>query len=85
MDATIVDGNVLAGMLSEMFETDATMLAGSCGGCGAEALLAEAVVELDDAAAIVRCRSCTHTLLTVLRTPQGMRVVFGALAELRSG
>ena len=83
MNAMIVDGNVLAGMLSDLFDSDATMLTGVCAGCGAEALLAEAVVEVDDVAAIVRCRSCTHTLMTVLRTPGEMRLVFGALRELR--
>ncbi len=83
MNAMIVDGNVLAGVLSELFESDATMLTGVCAGCGAEALLAEAVVEIDDVGTIVRCRSCTHTLLTVLRTPGETRVLFGSLRELR--
>ena len=56
-----------------------------CGGCGSAAPLAEAVVELDEIAAIVRCRGCTHTLVTVLRDGDGVRVVIGALRELARG
>ncbi|WP_127475208.1 DUF6510 family protein [Microbacterium sulfonylureivorans] len=77
-----VDGNALAGLLSDVFAGDATTLVGVCGGCGAAARLAETVVELDEAGAIVRCRSCTHTLLTVLRAGGGIRIVFGMLREL---
>ena len=85
MHAMIVDGNVLAGVLSDLLASDATMMTGVCAGCGAEALLAEAVVEIDDVGAIARCRTCTRTLLTVLRTSTETRVIFGALRELRAG
>lgn len=77
-----VDGNAAAGMLWDVFGADVTALIGVCGGCGASAPFAEAVVEIDEAAAIVRCRSCTHTLFTVLRDEHGARVVLGALHEI---
>lgn len=80
--AMTVDGNALAGMLADVFDGEVTMLVGVCGGCGSAAALAEAVVELDDVAAIVRCRSCTHTLFTVLRDGDAVRVILGALGEL---
>ena len=79
----ILDGNAAAGILSEIFVGDVTQCMGVCGGCGAVAPLAEAVVELDEVAAIVRCRGCTHTLLTVLREAGEVRVVFGTLREFR--
>ena len=79
---SVVDGNAAAGILSEVLAGDVTLLRSQCGGCGAIAPLAEAVVELDDVAAIVRCRGCTHTLVTVLRSDSGLRVVIGALREL---
>ena len=78
----VVDGNVVAGMLWDVFEADVTALIGVCGGCGSSAPVAEAVVEIDEAAAIVRCRSCTHTLFTVLRERDQVRVVLGTLREL---
>lgn len=77
-----VDGNAAAGMLWDVFGADVTALIGVCGGCGAAAPMAEAIVELDETAAIVRCRGCTHTLITVLRDEHGARVVISALREL---
>ncbi|MFS0911293.1 DUF6510 family protein [Microbacterium sp. 179-I 3D2 NHS] len=81
--STIVDGNCLAGMLSDLFGSDVTGLVGVCGGCGTEAPLAVAVVELDPRVAIVRCRSCTRTLFTVTHAGEGSpRIVFGALGAI---
>lgn len=77
-----VDGNAVAGLLSELFDGDVTVLVGVCGGCGSVASIAEAVVELDEAAAIVRCRSCTHTLFTVLRDGDAVKIRLGVLGEL---
>ncbi|MBW9093875.1 hypothetical protein JNB62_09290 [Microbacterium jejuense] len=77
-----VDGNAAAGMLWDVFGADVTALVGVCGGCGAAAPFAETVVELDESAAIVRCRSCTHTLFTVLRDDGGTRLILGALHEV---
>jgi hypothetical protein len=77
-----VDGNALAGILSEALGGDVTVLIGVCDVCESAAPLAETVVELDETAAIVRCRSCTHTLFTVLRDGDGIRIVFGMLREL---
>lgn len=83
--ASTVDGNAAAGMLWDVFGVDVTALIGVCGGCGAAAPLAETVVELDESAAIVRCRSCTHTLVTVLREAGGVRLVIGTLREIVRG
>lgn len=79
---SLVDGNAAAGMLADLLGDDVTALIGLCGGCAAEAPIAETVVELDETAAIIRCRSCTHTLLTVLHTSSGVRLVIGTLREL---
>ena len=80
--ASIVDGNAAAGMLWDVFGADVTALVGVCGGCGDASPLAEAVVELDEMAAIVRCRACTHTLFTVLREGEQVRLVLGVLHEI---
>ena len=82
---SVVDGNAVAGMLWDVFGADVTVLIGVCRSCGTGARLAEAVVELDDVAAIVRCRACTHTLFTVMREDDGMRLVIGSLGELTRG
>ncbi|MBD3940899.1 hypothetical protein IF188_04175 [Microbacterium sp. NEAU-LLC] len=77
-----VDGNAVAGMLWDVFGADVTAVVGVCGGCGSAAPFAEAVVELDEAAAIVRCRSCTHTLFTVLSDESRTRLILGTLHEI---
>jgi flavoprotein len=78
----VVDGNAAAGILSEVFTGDVTRILAECGGCGSVAPFAVAVVEIDETAAIVRCRGCTHTLVTVLRSEAAVRVVMGALREI---
>lgn len=80
--ASVVDGNAAAGMLWDVFGADVTALIGVCGGCGDASTVAEAVVEIDDVAAIVRCRACTHTLFTVLRDGEQTRLVLGMLQEI---
>lgn len=80
-----LDGNAAAGILSEVLVADVTSLIAVCGGCGSAAPFAETLVELDERAAIIRCRGCTHTLVTVLRGPAGTRLVIGMLRELASG
>lgn len=77
--ATAVDGNVLAGLLSDIFTGDVTTMVGMCGGCDSGAPLAEAMVEIDEMAAIVRCRRCSHTLFTVMRDDSGVQVSVAAL------
>lgn len=81
-DVSTFDGNALSGVLSSLFDRDPTMLSVECGGCRAVALLADAVVERDAVAAIVRCRSCTHTLFTVLDDDGGVRVVVESMRSL---
>jgi hypothetical protein len=80
--SSTVDGNAAAGLLWDVFEADVTALVAVCGGCRQGAPVAEAVVEIDDTAAIVRCRTCTHTLFTVLRHEGGVRLVMGTLHEI---
>lgn len=81
---SMFDGNALAGVLSSLLGADPTMLQVECGGCDATAVLADAVVERDAVASIVRCRSCTHTLFTVLEREGGVALVVESVRSLRS-
>ena len=82
--STVVDGNAIAGMMLDIFGADVTALFGTCAACESEARFAEAVVELDRHIAIVRCRSCTRTLFTVLHAESDPRLVIGALGAIRA-
>ncbi|SBS74293.1 DUF6510 family protein [uncultured Microbacterium sp.] len=77
-----VDGNALAGLLADVFAGDMTMALLACGHCGQVGPLAAASVEDDGAAAIVRCRACTRTLLTVLRLDGRLSLRIGGLSRL---
>jgi hypothetical protein len=77
-----VDGNAVAGVLADVFVGDVTTMRGMCGECSSVSSFAETDVELDAKAAIVRCRTCTVTLFTVLRSEGTPRLVVGSLREL---
>jgi hypothetical protein len=80
---THLDGNVLAGPLSELFAADMTAAVGRCLGCGDEAALACARVYPDDMGYVVRCRACGDVLMTLVRGPGDVRVEMRGIAVLR--
>lgn len=82
----LLDGNVLAGVLQTLGETGATDLVVECATCGTAAPLAQWSVETDRSAFIVRCRDCTRTLCTILRTEGGgLSVRIAGGPTLRTG
>lgn len=81
--AHVVDGNAVVGALQDLLAGDLSMLIVECGGCHTAAPLAEWRVEADRDAFIVRCRSCTHTLWTLIRRGDGPSLVIAAGCGLR--
>lgn len=65
---TRVDGNALAGPLSELFRFDMTRAAGRCSGCRDESVLASATVYESAMGAVVRCSHCGDVLMTIVET-----------------
>ncbi|MCU1406418.1 MAG: hypothetical protein JWQ43_2721 [Glaciihabitans sp.] len=78
-----VDGNSLAGPLSEWFSIDMTDASGECAGCGAITVLARAMVYPDPMGLVVRCDSCDTVLLAVVHTPAGACIDLRGLNSLR--
>jgi hypothetical protein len=68
MMSSHVDGNALAGPLSEVFRTDMTTAVCCCDGCGDTTTLASEMV-YGTHGTVVRCRSCDDVLITVVETP----------------
>ena len=65
---SVVDGNAAAGILSEVFAGDVTLLTRRVRRVrGGRAARPRRSSSSTTSAAIVRCRGCTHTLVTVLR------------------
>lgn len=66
-----VDGNALAGILSEFFRLDTTSAIVQCTGCGNRAPLARELVYPDPMGFVVRCEQCSDVLMIVVETPNG--------------
>jgi Family of unknown function (DUF6510) len=79
-----LDGNVLAGPLSERFGVDRTGEMGRCAQCGQRGTLAQSRVYVS-AGLVARCANCDAVLLTVVERPGATVVRMHALTELELG
>ena len=78
-----VDGNILAGPLSELFRFDLTTTSGECRHCGDVTVLARAMVYLDPSGYVVRCCACGDVLFTVVIGPARTWVDLSGVAGLQ--
>lgn len=69
-----VDGNALAGTLSELFRFDMTTARVRCASCGDLAVLARAMVYGGEQGMVVRCGECGDVLVVVVQTPESTRI-----------
>lgn len=76
-----LDGNALAGPLSDVFRTDMTTAVCSCDGCGDTTALASEMV-YGTHGVVVRCRSCDDVLLTLVETPDRMVLSFPGVTSM---
>ena len=68
MDSELrLDGNAVAGLLTEVFSVEATTAIARCGSCGAERALAEAHVYAHAPGVVLRCPGCTAVLMRFAR------------------
>jgi hypothetical protein len=65
MDALILDGNAVAGLLAEVFGTEMTTARGTCDGCGAVDQVG-AVRVYKAAGFVLRCPHCEAVLAKVV-------------------
>lgn len=74
-----LDGNILAGPLSNVFTVEVSTAIVVCAGCGRSARLAAAPVYGAPMGFIARCPGCDHVLLRYARSTLDMR----GIASLR--
>ena len=74
--ALMVDGNALAGELSEVFSQEMTMARVACGGCGAVEQLGADHAYIQAPGMVLRCMHCDQVLLVVTRIGDRLRVSF---------
>ncbi len=77
-----VDGNALAGPLSEIFSADMTLATGTCASCGDVSALATSMVYLKPKTFIVRCHVCDSVMLTIIQYSRSTRVDLGGMTSL---
>jgi hypothetical protein len=63
----LVDGNALAGPLSELFAIDLTAASVTCANCGKRQSVAALEVYAGGPARIARCRTCKQVMLRIGR------------------
>ncbi len=70
----MVDGNALAGELSEVFSQDVTVARVACGGCDAVEQLGADHAYVQAPGMVLRCCHCDHVLLVMVRAGEQLRV-----------
>jgi hypothetical protein len=77
-----LDGNVLGGLLGEVFAPEMTVARGTCDACGAVSEVGEAVVYLQAPGAVARCRGCGEVLLVIVHREGRYVLGFGRVRSL---
>lgn len=80
-----VDGNALAGVLSEVFSFDVTLARARCASCGDVSVLAKALVYGSEHGRVLRCCQCDDVLMVVVARPDGMRLQLRGMSWLDVG
>ena len=83
-DVRHLDGNVLAGVLHELFGREMTDQLGCCGHCDAVNALGAAHVYLEAPGHVVRCPNCASVLIVIVQHPDGMRVSYESIRWLQT-
>jgi Zn finger protein HypA/HybF involved in hydrogenase expression len=74
MDALMLDGNAVAGLLQEVFAVEMTTATGTCNQCGATDAVG-ALQVFRGAGIVMRCPHCDNALMTIVEA--GTRVWIG--------
>jgi stage V sporulation protein SpoVS len=69
-----LDGNAIAGMLSEHYGAEMTTVGGACVHCGATAQIAELRVYMRAPGAVARCRICGQVVIVVVDIHGDLRI-----------
>ena len=82
-DDAHLDGNVLGGLLIEVFGQEMTDALGRCAHCGDENQVGALIVYRAGPGDVIRCPSCATVLIVATRLPTGPRVYFSSLRYLQ--
>ena len=82
MDALMVDGNAVAGLLQEVFAVEMTTAAGTCNTCGATDAVG-ALHVFQGAGIVMRCPHCDNVLLTIVMDDTRVSISFAGIRTLQ--
>jgi uncharacterized Zn finger protein len=66
----VLDGNAVAGTLSEIYGDDMTTVLAECGSCGKVDPIGGLMAYVHAPGIVLRCTSCSTVLLRIVRTPK---------------
>jgi Zn finger protein HypA/HybF involved in hydrogenase expression len=82
MDALMLDGNAVAGLLQEVFAVEMTTALGTCGNCGgADAVGAMHVYR--GAGIVMRCPHCDNALVRIVKDDRRVWIGFQGVRTLQ--
>jgi uncharacterized Zn finger protein len=73
-DDLVLDGNAVAGTLSEIYGDDMTTVLAECGGCGKIDPIGGLIAYVHAPGIVLRCTSCSTVLLRIVQTPKRTHV-----------
>ena len=82
MDALMLDGNAVAGLLQEVFAVEMTTAIGSCNGCGASNPVGATHV-FRGAGIVMRCPQCDNVLVTIVKHDARVWIGFSGVRTLQ--
>ena len=81
MDALMLDGNAVAGLLQEVFAVEMTTAVGTCATCGASEAIGAAHV-YRGAGVVMRCPHCDNTLMKIVKDDARLWIAFPGVRTL---
>lgn len=81
MDPRMLDGNAMAGLLSEVFAAEMTTAMGTCSHCGAREAIGAAHA-YQGSGMVLRCPHCEEALIKVVRGEDRMWLAFPGIQAL---
>jgi hypothetical protein len=69
-----LDGNAIAGHLTELFGAELTAAEGACAHCGGASLIAELAVYVRAPGVVVRCRHCGQVVIVLVTIGGRIRI-----------
>jgi hypothetical protein len=78
-----VDGNMLAGPMSELFAVDVSMATGDCANCGLNGPVAALQVYARAPGIVARCPGCDAVMMRLVRAPDAAWLDLTGMTAIR--